>query len=62
MKIELKKLNKPDGKTWYCVVVDGTYQSPFHYTEAEAREQYDKIIECSKFNLPAEETLLSETI
>jgi hypothetical protein len=62
MKLELKKLNKPDGKVWYAVLVNGSYESPFYYTEDEAREHYNRIIEQSKLNKPAEETLLSEEI
>lgn len=61
MKIELKKINQPDGKIWYGVAVDG-YFSNLHRTLEEAHKEYDKTVEIQKLGLPPQETILSTQI
>lgn len=63
MKIELKKINEPNGKYWYGIWVDGNCQIPSFGADLEgARAEYDKIVELSKTPKQREEIIQSETI
>lgn len=62
MKIELKKLNKPDGKVYYAVVKDSFYTTPFYTTQLEGEEAFKKAVEFAKNGPPQEEILLSTEI
>lgn len=63
MKIELKKVNNPDGSYWYGIWVDGSCQTPSYGTDLDkAKEAYAKIIEVQKNPLPPYETIQEETI
>lgn len=59
MKLELRKLNEPDGKIWFAVYINDSCESPFHPTLEDAQKHYDRIIEQNKKNLPAFEVLSS---
>lgn len=63
MKIELKKINEPNGKYWYGIWVDGSCQIPSFGADFEAaRAEYNNIIELAKEPKEREEIIQSETI
>jgi len=63
MKIQLKKVNAPDGTYWYGVWVDDSCQIPAYGTNLEAaKEAYNKIKEASKNPLPPYEIIQEETL
>lgn len=63
MKVELKKVNEPNGSFWYGLVVDGQWQIPGFGTDLEkAKSEYDKILEHAKNAQPREEIIYSETV
>jgi len=62
MKVELKKVNEPNGTFWYGIWVDDSCQFPSYGTDLEAaKKAYDTIIEAQKNPLPPYETI-SKTI
>lgn len=63
MKIELKKVNEPDGSYWYGIWVDESILTPSYGTDLEAAQKaYDLIKENSKTPLPRYETIKEETL
>jgi hypothetical protein len=63
MKIELKKVNEPNGKFWYGIWVDGDCQTPSFGTDLEAAKvAYEEIKEVQKNPPPPYETIQEETI
>lgn len=59
MKIELRKINKSDGRIWFAVLKDGQYQIPFYTTLEEGKEAYRQALDFAKNGPPEEETILS---
>ena len=63
MKLELKKVNQPDGSYWYGIWVNDSCQIPGYGTDLEAAKiAYDKIKEQSKKLLPPYETIQEDTL
>lgn len=62
MKVELKKVNKPDGSHWFGIWVNNSCQIPAYHTLEEAQEAYDKTVENLKTPKPEYEIIKEEII
>ena len=62
MKIELKKVNEPDGHFWYGIWINGTCDKSFGADLEAAEKAYDKIKEVQKTPKPPVEIIKEETI
>lgn len=62
MKIELKKVNEPDGKFWYGIWTNGRCHKSFGTDLASAEAAYDKIKEVQKTPNQPIEIIKEETI
>ena len=63
MKIELKKVNKPDGTYWYGIWVNGSCESPSYNDDLQAaKAAYANIIEAQKNPKPEYEVIESTEI
>lgn len=63
MKIELKKVNDPDGGHWYGIWIDGSCQIPAFGENLEAAQAaYERIKEAQKTPLPKYEIIKEEEI
>ena len=63
MKIELKRVNEPNGKFWYGIWVDGSCQIPSFGADLEAaKEGYAKILKEQENPKPPYEVIESTEI
>lgn len=63
MKVELNKVNEPNGNFWYGIWIDDSCQTPSFGVDLEkAKEEYNKILEAAKSPKPRYEIIQSETI
>lgn len=63
MKVELKKINEPNGRFWYGIWVDDNCQIPSYGEDLDrAQAEYEKILEVAKTPKPPQEIIKSETI
>lgn len=62
MQIELRKVNRPTGKIYYGIWLNGNVQIPYYDTLEEAQTEYDKIVENHKKAVPEFEVIKAENI
>jgi hypothetical protein len=63
MKIELKKVNEPNGNFWYGIWINGDCQIPsFGIDLNAATKEFDKIVANANSQKPPYETILSTEI